>query len=148
MASLIRTLRRWSRPRRGDWVPLIPIAYRWPILALLALSPLLVGIDYLMGEDERTLSLVERMAPVWLWGCIGVAAGLAIAVGYFMRWPRICIAGMWCSGAMFTTLGIGFGWATIDAYGTFRVPFLYLALGIASFFAAMGYLVQIEEKKS
>lgn len=129
---------------RGDWVPLIPMRYRWPILFLLAAVPIGIGIDYLMGETPASLSAVERSAPIEVWGFGLVIAGSAILLGYILRWPRLTIAGLHICGTIEIVLAGGIGESTINLHdGNFRGPLLYLAFGLASWWAALGYSMQI-----
>lgn len=131
--------------RRGAWVPLIPMRYRWPILALLGATPILIGLDYLMGAHGVALSQVEQAAPLWLWGWALLTAGFLIEVGYLMRWPRTTITGLHLSGVLLAVIAVGLGWELVDlgVAGGFRTAWLYLAVALASWWAALGYAMQI-----
>ena len=130
--------------QRGDWEPLIPMRYRWPILILLAMTPLVVGSDYLLGEPPESLSAVERSAPLPLWGWGLVVIGAMILAGYALRWPRLTIAGLYASGAVLVVLGIGIGQHLInDTDGGYRGPWMYVVIGLASWWAALGYSMQV-----
>ena len=35
------------RPRRGGWVPLLPLPWRMAVMAVIPITPVLLGVDYL-----------------------------------------------------------------------------------------------------
>lgn len=130
--------------RRADWVPLIPVRYRRPIMILLALTPFVAGVDFLMGENSDTMTVVERAMPAYVWGILLVVAGILSVGGYLARRPGLCIAGLHLSGCFFFALSAGIAWASIDETGGFRGPWLYLVIAAACWLAALGYADQIK----
>ncbi|MFT4087409.1 MAG: hypothetical protein QM658_09690 [Gordonia sp. (in: high G+C Gram-positive bacteria)] len=132
------------RLRRGQWAPLIPERWRTAVLSVIPLTPVVIGSDYLLGEDGSSLSEVERAAPMWAWGIALVVSGLTIAAGYAGRWRHVAIVGLHLTGALMVTLGIGIGTETVDVLGGFRWPWMYCAIGLAAWGAAIGYALQIE----
>ena len=132
------------RPRRGDWVPLLPPRYRWPTVGLLILTPFVAGVDFLLGEEDSAMSIVERSMPAWAWGVLLVIFGGSAVTGYLARWPRLCIAGLYLGGAVFATLSVGVGWGSINSSGGFRGPWLYLVVAATSWLSAFGYSDQLK----
>ncbi|MUL47622.1 hypothetical protein FZI85_25250 [Mycobacterium sp. CBMA293] len=130
--------------RRADWVPLIPVRYRRPIMILLASTPFVAGVDFLMGENPDTMTIVERSMPDYAWGTLLVVSGLLSVGGYLSRRPGLCIAGLHLSGCIFGALSAGIAWASIDETGGFRGPWLYLVIAAASWLAALGYADQLK----
>lgn len=130
-------------PRRGDWQPLIPSRYRWPIVLLLAATPFVAGVDFALGEPMASATALERSMPVWAWTALLMTAGLLSVVGYVRRWPKVCILGLHLSGVTFFALAAGIAWESVDLHGGFRVPWLYLVIAAASWLAALGYVDQL-----
>ncbi|WP_298445916.1 hypothetical protein [Gordonia sp. (in: high G+C Gram-positive bacteria)] len=132
------------RLTRGQWQPLIPERWRTVVVGVIPLSTAVVGVDYLMGERGASLTEIERAAPIQVWGAALVASGILTLAGYIGRWRHVAIIGLHLGGALMITLGAGIGVETIDAAGGFRWPWLYFAIGIASWGAALGYWMQVE----
>lgn len=130
-----------------DWHPQLGHRYRRIIAVLLAATPFVAGADFLMGEHAETLTLVERTLPTEVWGGLLVLAGVMAVFGYWRRRPWCCIWGLHLSGALFFTLACGIAWASIDAEGGFRGPWLYLIVSLLSWFAALGYADQVRGKQ-
>lgn len=129
--------------RQRDWNPQLAPRYRRVIGLLLAMSPFVAGIDFLMGEHSETMTFVEAAMPAPAWGGLLVLAGMMSTVGYLFRIPNLCIWGLHLSGVIFTALAVGIAWASIDEYGGFRGPWLYLVVAACSWLAALGYIDQI-----
>ncbi|AVM01866.1 hypothetical protein C6V83_17975 [Gordonia iterans] len=132
------------RIRRGQWRPLIPERWRTVVVGVIPLSVLVVGVDYLLGESSTALTQIELAAPIWVWGLALVVSGLLTLVGYVGRWRHVAIGGLHVGGALMITLSAGIAVETIDGDGGFRWPWLYAAVGIASWGAALGYWMQVE----
>ena len=128
------------RPRRGGWVPLLPLPWRMGVMALIPITPVLLGVDYLMGELGSTLTQVEKAMPLDVWGWLLIVSGAAIFLGFGMRWRLVTIGALWVSGAVLLTLAAGIGAETIDWEGGFRGPWLYAVFGLASWLTAGGYI--------
>lgn len=130
---------------RGHWRPLLPPRWRNVTTIVIPLSPIVVGADYLLGEPgPPPPTAIEGAAPIWLWGLLLITAGLTAFAGYLGQWRHVAIVGLHLSGALMLTLGIGVAAETLDTTGGFRLPWLYLAVGIASWAAAIGYAAQVE----
>lgn len=130
------------RIHRGNWSPLIPGIWRTLVVSIIPISPIVIGIDYLMGENSSSLSDVEKAAPIDVWGWLLILFGMTTLVGYAGAWRKIAIAGLWATGAVMITLSVGIASVMIDEVGGFRWPWLYLVIGLASWMAAIGYLIQ------
>lgn len=128
------------RPRRGGWVPLLPLPWRMAVMAMIPITPVLLGVDYLMGESGSTLTEVEKAMPLDVWGWLLIVSGSAVFLGFGMRWRLVTIGALWVSGAVLLTLAAGIGAETIDWGGGFRGPWLYAAFGLASWLTAGGYI--------
>ena len=128
------------RPRRGGWVPLLPLPWRMAVMALIPITPVLLGVDYLMGESGSTLTQVEKAMPLDVWGWLLIVSGAAIFLGFGMRWRLVTIGALWVSGSVLLTLAAGIGAETIDWEGGFRGPWLYAVFGLASWLTAGGYI--------
>lgn len=128
------------RPRRGGWVPLLPLPWRMAVMALIPITPVLLGVDYLMGESGSTLTEVEKAMPLNVWGWLLIVSGAAVFLGFGMRWRLVTIGALWVSGAVLLTLAAGIGAETIDWEGGFRGPWLYAVFGLASWLTAGGYI--------
>lgn len=109
-------------------------------------TPFVAGIDFLLGERAAALSVVERAMPAQAWGALLVLAGTLAVGGYVGRWPKLCIAGLHITGALFFALAVGVAWAQIDEQGGFRGPWLYLIVAAASWLAALGYADQTRDR--
>ena len=128
------------RPRRGGWVPLLPLPWRMGVMALIPITPVLLGVDYLMGESGSTLTEVEKAMPLNVWGWLLIVSGAAVFLGFGMRWRLVTIGALWVSGSVLLTLAAGIGAETIDWEGGFRGPWLYAVFGLASWLTAGGYI--------
>ncbi len=133
--------------RRPDWTPQLGRRYRRAVAALIAITPFIAGIDFLMGEHAETMTLVERTLPSPVWGALLLLAGTMAAGGYWRRWPWVCIWGLHLSGVVFFALAFGIAWASIDDQGGFRGPWLYLTMALLSWMAALGYADQIRSRR-
>ena len=131
--------------RRGHWRPLIPERWRTAVVAIIPLSPIVVGVDYVLGEPSPALSAVERSMPIDVWGWLLILAGAVTVAGYTGRWRHVAIVGLHSTGALMVTLAVGIGAESLDVAGGFRVGWLYAAIGLAAWGAAIGYAAQIEE---
>ena len=125
--------------RRGTWHPDIPHPHRRFLHLLVAVTPVMVGIDYLLGEPDRDLTLVERSAPPVMWGLAFVAAGTLALLGYALRYAWITIGGLHLSGALFVASAVGTFIDHADASGGFRVAWIYLMAAMSSWGIAVGY---------
>lgn len=141
---MIRNLWR----RYPDWVPTLGTRYRKPIAIVMALTPFIAGIDFLMGEHTESLTVVEQSMPAPLWGLLLVLAGTMTVGGYATRRPWICIWGLHLSGVLFACLAAGIAWASIDIEGGFRGPWAYLIIALFNWLAAVGYADQIRGGRS
>lgn len=130
--------------RRGRWEPLLPSRWRTVVVGVIPLSLVVVGADYLLGETASALTEIERTAPIWVWGLTLVISGLLTFAGYLGRWRHVAIVGLHVGGALMVTIGAGIAVETVDTAGGFRNPWLYAAVGIASWGAALGYWMQVE----
>ena len=67
------------------------------------------GLDYLTGVDGPVTSLgvVERAAPLWLWGLILLASSMVALVGTFTGYRSFLIAGHLAAGLTMMALGVG-----------------------------------------
>lgn len=132
--------------QKGPWVPLLPFPHRIAIMLFLGVTPFVTGIDFLMGENLASMTVVEKAMPYWAWGLSLLFGGILVLLGYLVRNPRVCIWGLWFSGSIFFALSIGIAWQTIDAAGGFRGPWLYTVLALSSFISALGYREQLNEE--
>ncbi|MFC0314474.1 hypothetical protein [Gordonia phosphorivorans] len=130
--------------RRGQWRALIPERWRTAVLAVIPLSMIVIGVDYCLGENTPALTEIERAAPVWAWGAGLLVSGLVVLAGYAGRWRHIAIGGLHVGGALMLTLGAGIAVETVDTTGGFRWAWLYGAVGLAAWGAAIGYWMQVE----
>lgn len=137
-------MRRWLR-RDTAWVPTVPPRQRFWIVLLLFATPFVAGVDFLMGENADSLSIVERSMPAPAWGALLLCAGAAMVVGYADRRPKLCIGGLHLAGALFLTIAAGIGWNTVDAHGSFRGPWIYALVGACLWIKAVGYAQQIRQ---
>lgn len=128
--------------RRGTWQPDIPRRYRRTLSVLLALTPIVLGVDFLLGKTGD-LSVVERSMPTAIWGALLIVAGLTTSTGYVLRYPWVCIAGLHLSGVLCAALAVGVAWDRIDYQGGFRGPWLYLMAACPCWCYALGYVDQI-----
>lgn len=133
--------------RRRDWTPQLGHRYRRVIAILLAATPFVAGIDFMMGEHAETMTLVERTLPTEVWGGLLLLAGVMGVGGYWLRRPWLCIWGLHLLGALFFPLAAGIAWASVDDEGGFRGPWLYLIVALLSWFAALGYADQVRGKR-
>lgn len=131
---------------RGNWVPLIPPKFRWPILALWTLEPVARGLDYVTGDQPSTsssLSFVEQAMPLQMWGVLFLLGGVMCIGGFVMRWPRITVLGLHTAGTTYAAIGIGLAAAAIDRGGDgFRTPVMFAVFALTFWLAAFGYLHQ------
>lgn len=135
---------RWPI-HRGQWRPLIPERWRTAVVGIIPLSPVIVGVDYVLGEATPALSAVEKAMPIDVWGWLLILAGAVTICGYVGRWRHVAIVGLHSTGALMVTLAVGIGAEGIGVAGGFRVGWLYAAVGLAAWGAAIGYAAQIEE---
>lgn len=112
-------------------------------MLLLAITPFVAGVDFLMGENTAAMSIVERSMPPAAWAGLLMLASIMAVGGYITRRPRLCIAGLHLTGVVFFALAVGVGWASVDLQGGFRGPWLYLVVSATSWLAALGYAEQI-----
>lgn len=134
------------RLTRGQWRPLIPERWRTAVVGVIPLSVLVVGADYLAGQTSQALTQIERAAPLWAWGAALVLSGAVTVAGFIGRWRHITIGGLHIGGALMITLGAGIAYDAAALTGGFRWPWLYIAVGLASWGAALGYWAQVEDR--
>lgn len=131
--------------RRGQWVPLLPPASRGVAVGVIPLVLILTGVDYLLpGITEDGLSVVEKAAPIELWGILCLISGLLMLTGFRWRWPRPVIIGAHLGAATFITLAVG-QFVAITAHPWWdglRSPVITAAVGIACWGMALGYATQ------
>ncbi|AKI28682.1 hypothetical protein GTE6_40 [Gordonia phage GTE6] len=131
---------------RGDWVPLIPTSFRWPILALWVLEPVVRGIDYVTGDGPNTtnsLTFVEQAMPLWAWGLLFLAGGSLSISGFLLRWPRMTILGLHIAGTTYAAMALGLTVKAVERGGDgFRTPVMFAVFALTFWFAAFGYLQQ------
>lgn len=132
--------------KRGHWQPLLPPVWRAATMLMLPLTPIAVGSDYLAGEPKWWLSEIEQAMPLHWWGLLLVASGLMTISGFVGRWRHVTIGGLHIGGALMAVIGIGIAAQALNtADGGWRWPWLYLAVAVASWTAALGYWVQVED---
>ena len=132
--------------KRGTWQPLLPPVWRTATMLTLPLTPIAVGSDYLTGEPEWWLTGIKQTMPLPLWGWLLVASGLMTIVGFVGQWRHVTIGGLHIGGALMTVIGIGIALQSVNsADGGWRWPWLYLAVGAASWTAALGYWSQVDD---
>lgn len=132
--------------RPGDWTPSIPGRHRWLIGFLVAISPIVVGIDFALGEPYDIQSGIERSMPVWAWAALLTSAGTISIAGFMSRRPLVTIAGLHLSGALFCALAVGAAQGHLNEQGGFRVPWAYLLIAGISWLMALGYMDQIRQR--
>lgn len=135
---------RFRLPRRGGWVPLIPVRYRMPIMFMFGLTPLVAGVDYMLGEESELLSAIETALDPFWWGLFLVISGILTVWGYSFRWPKACILGLYSSGSIFFVLAVGVATKSIGILGGFRSPWFYLIIAVSSWLSAIGYYDQLK----
>lgn len=132
---------RWLH--RGRWHPLIPEWWRTATMLVVPITPIIVGVDYLFGHGDAParLSAVEKSISLSALGVILIASGVITVIGFVGRWRMLTIGGLHWSAAVMSTIGIGIATAP-GMGGGFRVPWLYMAIAIASWASAFGYFMQ------
>ena len=132
--------------RRGEWVPLVPTPFRWSILALWVLEPVVRGIDYVTGNGLTTtnsLTFVEQAMPLWAWGLLFLAGGALSTGGLLLRWPRMTILGLHIAGTTYAAMALGLAVKVFERGGEgFRTPVMFAVFALTFWFAAFGYLQQ------
>lgn len=132
--------------RRGEWVPLVPTPFRWSILALWVLEPVVRGIDYVTGNGLTTtnsLTFVEQAMPLWAWGLLFLAGGTLSTSGLLLRWPRMTILGLHIAGTTYAAMALGLAMKVFERGGEgFRTPVMFAVFALTFWFAAFGYLQQ------
>lgn len=101
---------RSLRIRRGDWIPLLPERTRMLVVMAIPTEAILRAWDYLTPDLEPptlSLSVVEKMMPLEVWGTICLITGLVSVCGFAMRWPRTAIVGLRLGGATYSLLAGG-----------------------------------------
>lgn len=133
--------------RRSRWEPRIPGRYRWPLGLLVAATPIVVGVDFALGEPFDIQSVVERSMPVWAWATLLTFAGALSVAGFLARLPWVTIAGLHLSGVLFCALAVGAAYGHLDEQGGFRVPWAYLMIAAISWLMAVGYMDQLRRDR-
>lgn len=124
---------------RGDWVPLIPTSFRWPILAMWVIEPVVRGIDYVTGDGPNTTNSL----PLWAWGPLYLAGGSLSISGFLLRWPRMTILGLHIAGTTYAAMALGLAVKASERGGDgFRTPVMFAVFAFTFWFAAFGYLQQ------
>ncbi len=123
-----------------------PIA-RWPILAVWMAYPFAAGLDYITGGDEassKTLSSLERGLPIWVFAVLYLVGASLATVGFLGRWRLVAIGGLHVLGSSFVTVAISLfiDYIGHDIGDGFRVPVLFLMIGVSYWSAAVGYILQ------
>lgn len=126
---------RWLH--RGRWHPLIPEWWRTATMLVVPITPIIVGADYLFGHGDAPARLFSLSAL----GVILIASGVITVIGFVGRWRMLTIGGLHWLAAVMSTIGIGIATAP-GMGGGFRVPWLYMAIAIASWASAFGYSMQ------
>lgn len=133
----------WFWKIRGNWVPLIPLGFRWPILLLWMLEPIARGLDYVTGENPETshsLTFVESAMPLQVWGCLFLTGGIFTAIGFGMLWPRMAILGLHIAGTTYASMSLGLAVETLKLDGDgFRTPVMFAVFAATFWLAAFGY---------
>ncbi|KXP00919.1 hypothetical protein [Tsukamurella pseudospumae] len=132
--------------RRGSWVPLLPPAARYIVIGLVPLEPIGRGYDYVTpgAENAASLSLVEELFPLSVWGVGCLVAGIVAFVGLNMRWPVPAILGLFLAGCVEATLAGG-QWAAVAGVpwlDGIRGPIITSIFALAQFGMAAGYFQQ------
>lgn len=143
---------RWKWPfHRGDWVPLIPERFRWPILLLWAAEPIARGMDYITGDAPGTtqsLTFVEQAMPLQGWGTLCLVGGLLVLFGYVGRWVMVSVWGLHLVASTYAALAVGLVAKTIERGGDgFRTPVMFAVFAITFWLAALGYLAGEKQRK-
>lgn len=143
---------RWL-PKRGPWIPQVPYSYGMATNLFLGFSPVVIGIDYILGENESSVSELEKSFPFWGWGVLMILYGLGVLYGYLFRRSSVCIHSLWLSGSIFFALAIGVAWSfsanlherLVDHSGNFKLAWFYLVMALSSFVTSYGYAEKIRE---
>lgn len=137
--------------RKGNWSPLLPYGARMIVVILLQIEAILRGLDYVTGDYENTassLTFVEKAMPLEVWGTFFLIAGVLSLIGYWRKWPYVCIAGMFVGGGAYSALAAGFILKTIERGGDgFRTPTMFLVFAFAFWGMAVGYSIQMKEER-
>lgn len=136
--------------RRGTWVPLLPITARIAVVILVAVEPIIRGLDYVLPDAEppaTQLSVIENAMPITAWGVLCIAVGITSLAGFIGRWRRIAVAGLWLGGSVYAALAFGQWAAIIDLpwFDGIRGPSIVTLLALAQFGMAIGYALQPDD---
>lgn len=135
--------------RRGSWVPLLPRAARERTVRAVPIIMLGWGLDYSLPgvENAHSLSKVEQAMPMGAWGALCLIGGIATMLGFYGRWRRLTIAGLWVAGWTFTAIAVGQWWAVsgVPWLDGVRGPIVTTIVGLAQINMAFGYAQQPSE---
>ena len=103
---------------------------------VMVMEPLLRGLDYTLGDGDgvtKSLTYVERAAPLWFWGVVCLVAGLSVVAGLAWKVYEPVVVGAVLAFALYLTLASGMvanvwmrGWPPDG----FRTPAMFAAFGV------------------
>lgn len=103
---------------------------------VMTMEPVLRGLDYTLGDGDnvtKSLTYVERAAPLWFWGLVCLGAGVLVSVGLARKVYEPVIVGSVMAFAVYLTLAAGMlanvwerGWPPDG----FRTPAMFAAFGV------------------
>lgn len=108
---------RLHGPHRGDWVPLLPERTRMLVVMAIPIEAILRAWDYLtpnLVPPTVSLSVVEQMMPLEVWGVLCGIVGVVTLWGLAWRWPRTAITGLRFGAATYAVLAAGQWLSVID----------------------------------
>ena len=109
---------RWLDRPPGNWRPArLDDTDIIHLVVILGVAAMIRGFDYLVGLDEtsRTLTLIERTAPLWAWGALAAVGAVTLLAGAYRR----CHAAVWVGHVILS-----------GTYGLLGLGILLGALGV------------------
>ncbi|MGB3301769.1 MAG: hypothetical protein WBA98_03685 [Gordonia sp. (in: high G+C Gram-positive bacteria)] len=132
---------------RGQWMPLLPESVRMVVIMALPVEAIMRAYDYLTPDIDETavsLSVVERMMPLGVWGVLCAIVGVVTLWGLAWRWPRTAITGLRLGAATYAVLAAGQWIAVVENpwLDGIRGPGMASIFAFAYFGMALGYVRQ------
>lgn len=133
--------------RRGTWTPLPPLPARLAVIAVPPLETMARGWDYITGDQPSTtnsLTFVEQLMPLWVWGLLCIVSASLVYLGFFGRWAAPSVIGFALGGSTYTALAYGLALKTLERGGDgFRTPVMFAVFGLVFWGLAYGYYQQV-----
>ncbi|MBY4571261.1 hypothetical protein ACN95_14670 [Gordonia sihwensis] len=132
-------------------MPLMPERSRMLVILAVPIEAILRAWDYLTPDIQPptlSLSVVEQMMPLEVWGAICAVVGVVTVWGFAMRWPRTAIAGLRLGGATYGLLALGQWLAVVDNpwFDGVRSPAITTIFPVAYWGLARGYTQQMRSR--